>query len=316
MMDIANALEKEGLARCVISKHHLDVLIDGFAFRLEIQQDFMMSLLLKQDAALHKTLTKDLYRLPVLHNQLRALHTSGENLTAGVSAMSEVTRLAKLWIQGHCFEIQFQPEVVELLVAYVFVHAYPFAKPKSASTGFKRFLRLLSSFDFASLPIIVDLSTDNPLRPQERALIHDQFDQARQSKRGGALYLVAPLMDETGSKSFKRDLRPFWSMDTREEDIQVLQRKAKASLALLDRLSEMEVETKARQSVELWGACFRGFQEEDFDFVLELRTRKCGFLIYYHLFDLNSFEISFIYIPLHPFGVQITPSLSQAIQHN
>lgn len=47
-------------------------------------------------------------------------------------------------------------ETVELLVASLYYGAQPFAAPGAAHVGFLRFLRLLSTHDFDSEPIVVD----------------------------------------------------------------------------------------------------------------------------------------------------------------
>jgi hypothetical protein len=51
---------------------------------------------------------------------------------------------------------------VELLVARVYCHPHPYSAPHTAQAGFMRFLDLLSSWEWGTMPMVVKLLASNP----------------------------------------------------------------------------------------------------------------------------------------------------------
>lgn len=128
-VNIAEVLEREfkNEQRCIVRENCLDILYKGYAFRVEIKHDRVIGLLNgsvqpnvlakrasealqkldpgndhtggKRDAVRAQELQRSTVRLPVLHSQLQALHTSLDD-NGGTRVMSPVVRLAKLWVAG------------------------------------------------------------------------------------------------------------------------------------------------------------------------------------------------------------------------
>ena len=156
-VNIAESLERDfkGEQRCVVYEDHVDVLYNGYPFRVEIKHDRVIGLLdgsiqpnvLAQRASeavankqskLRKTkpptvLAQDLHRktvrLPVLHSQIQALHTSiGDN--GGARVMSPVVRLAKLWVAG-----KFCERCVAILESLCLCRSSTMGPPAARSNG-------------------------------------------------------------------------------------------------------------------------------------------------------------------------------------
>ncbi|KAL7548328.1 hypothetical protein ACHAWF_011614 [Thalassiosira exigua] len=150
----------------------------------------------------------------VHHSLVRAVHTRHPSA-------SSVVRLARRWAASHLLSDHVPHEAVELLVASVYAEATATseeettrgprgglnvdAPPSTAVAGFRRFLRLLASHDWAREPLIVD--PQNHISHDDQVLIHAQFKAVRgpEYRNGPAMYIIAPtdydgVEDMSGSK--------------------------------------------------------------------------------------------------------------------
>ncbi|OVA07033.1 Nrap protein [Macleaya cordata] len=157
LLKIGESLQKSWGMPCIAAENELDVFMSGYAFRLRILHERGLSLLSKQVGnAKTKRITsvdKELF--------IRGQHSSMINgLLGRYPIYGPVVRLAKRWISSHLFSSFLAEEVVELLVAYLFLQPLPFYAPCSRITGFLRFLRLLSNYDWTFSPFIVDINGD------------------------------------------------------------------------------------------------------------------------------------------------------------
>ena len=71
-------------------------------------------------------------------------------------AYGPATQVAKRWIAAHMLSLHFNGEVIELLMAYLFLHPGAFEPPTSREVAFVRFLDLLASHPWNVLPLFVD----------------------------------------------------------------------------------------------------------------------------------------------------------------
>ncbi|PHT91220.1 hypothetical protein T459_06333 [Capsicum annuum] len=118
------------------------------------------------------------------------------------SFTSLLCRLAKRWVSAHLFSTVLTEETVELLVSNLFLRPLPFEPPFSRITGFlreegrglkvriwvkprlavvlilSRFLRLLSEYDWAFSPLIVDF--DGEFSTEEKNKINENFMRSRE----------------------------------------------------------------------------------------------------------------------------------------
>lgn len=141
------------------------------------------------------------------HSLIHAVHTRHPSASA-------VARLAHRWIASHMMSDMIPHEAVELMVAKIYTDSaesnsskLPLADtaPATVTAGFLKWLRLLSSHDWAREPLIVD--PQNHITINDRGLIHSQFNIVRGAdySRGPAMYIISPadydgVEDMSGSK--------------------------------------------------------------------------------------------------------------------
>lgn len=172
------------------SRHHLDVLKDGFVFRVKIMHYREMVLLQKSDISQEsktdhekkaKELERELTHLPLLTSTLHGIQQQ-------FSGYSGTVRLAKRWVSAQLLCDHMTEECIELLVASLFLSPAPFAPPRSPFIGFLRFLHLLSSTDWQTTPIVLNFNND--ISAEEYQEITSKFSNNR--ARLPAIFISTP----------------------------------------------------------------------------------------------------------------------------
>ncbi|XP_043710808.1 nucleolar protein 6 isoform X3 [Telopea speciosissima] len=176
LLKIGESLQSKWDMTCIATEDELDVLTSGYAFRLRILHERGLSLLRNQvgnDKMKHvSSMDKELF----IHGQ----HSSMINgLQGRYPTYGPVVRLAKRWVASHLFSAVLAAEAIELLVAYLFLKPLPFNAPSSRLTGFLRFLRLLSDYDWTFSPLVVDINCDMSLKDEKE--ISENFMLSRKS---------------------------------------------------------------------------------------------------------------------------------------
>lgn len=143
----------------------LDVIYEsGAVFRLRIHNDREQTLLeriikdkstdprTREDAvATSSSYKRTFIQLPLL-NQSISTHCTRFPL------LSPTIRLVKLWFDRHMLLEHVSEELIELIVASVFLQPYPWRAPSSVMTGFLRTLMFISRWDWRLVPLIVDFT--------------------------------------------------------------------------------------------------------------------------------------------------------------
>ncbi|XP_026393536.1 nucleolar protein 6-like isoform X1 [Papaver somniferum] len=176
LLQIGDSLQKSWGSRCIASEDEVDVLMSGYAFRLRILHERGLSLVRK------KVGNERMKRITSGDKELfiRGQHSSMINgLLGRYPVYGPVVRLAKRWISAHLFSSFVEEEAVELLVAYLFLRHLPFYAPSSRITGFLRFLRLLSNYDWTFSPLIVDINGDMTSKDEKE--IYENFMTSRKA---------------------------------------------------------------------------------------------------------------------------------------
>ncbi|RAL52526.1 hypothetical protein DM860_017220 [Cuscuta australis] len=155
LIQIGESLHKKWGMTCTATEDDVDVIMSGFAFRLKVLHERALSLVNKQfnygQAKCVLSTDKNLL--------LRHIHAGMTNgLRGRYSIYGPVVRLAKRWVSAHFLSPLLAEEAVELMVAYVFLSPFPFDPPCSRITGFLRFLRLLSEYDWMFSPLVIDFN--------------------------------------------------------------------------------------------------------------------------------------------------------------
>ncbi|KAI3844542.1 hypothetical protein MKX03_003301 [Papaver bracteatum] len=188
LLQIGDSLQKSWGSRCIASEDELDVLMSGYAFRLRILHERGLSLVRK------KVGNERMKRITSGDKELfiRGQHSSMINgLLGRYPVYGPVVLLAKRWISAHLFSSFVEEEAVELLVAYLFLRHLPFYAPSSRITGFLRFLRLLSNYDWTFSPLIVNINGDMTSKDEKE--IHENFMTSRKAYEESPQNLDRPM---------------------------------------------------------------------------------------------------------------------------
>jgi U3 small nucleolar RNA-associated protein 22 len=153
--------EDQPLKNCAF----LDIVYEsGASFRLRIHNDREQTLLERQvkdklldqrtreDAASALSTYKGTFLQLPLHTQSIATHCTRFPL------LSSTIRLVKMWFDCHMLSRHISEELIELLVARIFLQPHPWRAPSSAMCGFLRTLLFIARWDWRSTPLIVDFT--------------------------------------------------------------------------------------------------------------------------------------------------------------
>ncbi|KAF7151525.1 hypothetical protein RHSIM_Rhsim02G0060300 [Rhododendron simsii] len=176
LLKIGQSLQSNWGMICNATEDDVVVFTSGYAFRLKILHEKGL------------TLTKwpmgsnQVKRVPSTDKILymRSQHASMINgLQGRYPIYGPVVRLAKRWVAAHLLSTSLGEEAIELLVAYLFLKPLPFHAPSSRITGFLRFLRLLSEYDWAFSALVVDINGDLTLNDEKE--VNGNFISSRKA---------------------------------------------------------------------------------------------------------------------------------------
>ncbi|KAK7406701.1 hypothetical protein VNO78_08331 [Psophocarpus tetragonolobus] len=196
LIQIGMSLQKMWGMTCFATEDTVDVLMSGYAFRLKILHERGLSLLKREIG------NDQAKQVPSIDKKLfiRSQHANMINgLQSRYPIFGPVVRLAKRWAASHLFSACLVEEAVELLVAYLFLNPLQYDVPCSRITGFLRFLRLLSQYDWSFSPLVVDINND--LSQSDEKEINDNFllgrkGQADNEQSVGPIMFLATVYDK------------------------------------------------------------------------------------------------------------------------
>ncbi|XP_065200916.1 nucleolar protein 6 [Planococcus citri] len=176
---------------------HLDVLKDGFIFRLQISNNNEITAVkrLVNDEGLIEYrdneeswyLEKKVIQLPTLNSAIHGLHQQ-------FPAFGTTCTISKRWLRCHLIDDHHFPDIcVDLLVSYLFLYPQPYFTAHQPQTMFIRFLNLLSSGNWHIEPVVVNFN--NELSREDIVEIDSFFNLNRSSLP--ALFIVTPF-DKSG----------------------------------------------------------------------------------------------------------------------
>ncbi|KAH9490986.1 Nucleolar protein 6 [Bulinus truncatus] len=162
-LKMGNELKERHMYPVSVHNAYVDVLKDGFVFRLKIANTKELAVLRThktedgmvkfKDTEESLALEREIITLPHITSLLHGIQQENP-------AFSSTVRLCKRWIAAQMVW-DFLPEVViELLVAYLFISSFPYSPPGSPCNGFLRFLQLLSAFNWKTDPLMVNLNKE------------------------------------------------------------------------------------------------------------------------------------------------------------
>ncbi|KAI9482662.1 MAG: Nrap protein [Benjaminiella poitrasii] len=192
---------------------YLDVYYMGYLFRCHIHLEQEATLLQKivdskLATDLNKQLAKDALTKYMYQLRYKQTHTFYvQAMCARFTAYSSTVRLVKRWFGCHMLNPQVTEEMIELIVAQVFLEPQPWSIPMSTFAGFGRVLHLLATWDWAKQPLVVDI--EGELTAGQRETIMSEFSQQRRvnpQMTVGAM-TIASAKDLTGHRWTKRTTR-------------------------------------------------------------------------------------------------------------
>ncbi|KAL1551276.1 nucleolar protein 6-like [Salvia divinorum] len=186
LLRIAESLHSKFGITCTATEDDVDIFVSGYAFRLKILHERGLSLVKKFGGQTKHVLSADKKLF------LRGQHSSMiDGLRGRYPIYGPIVRLAKRWVSAHLFSNSLPEEAIELLVAHLFLKPLPFRPPCSRITGFLRYLRLLSEYDWSFSPLIVDINGD--ITPDDDKEINESFMSNRKQYEGN-MHNAKPAM--------------------------------------------------------------------------------------------------------------------------
>ena len=226
---LADCLEtfKGSEMQCTAARGHVDVELEGFCFRLFLQCPQEVELLRRKvgvsagnsiggfqfgappmimggaggagedaPAATSGETKKELFEAELLQDRMALHDGSMHGLHMQHTAVGPTVRLAKLWAASHMLSGVLTGGAIECIVASLFVDPEPFTAPCSAPMGFLRFLQRLSTHDWDTAPLVVDL--DGALTTGEKRSIRRAFERSTAGgKTRPSMWIITPA-DKVG----------------------------------------------------------------------------------------------------------------------
>jgi U3 small nucleolar RNA-associated protein 22 len=147
-LQISRLLVEEHHLECSFGKEYLDIQCNGYVFRCYLTYTGEIQMIARNGLDVKRA--EELFALKPLH--AKAIHgLSTRNVVYGPTV-----RLAKRFVSSQMLSNLISEELIELLVAFIFLHPGRYSEPCSNWTGFLRFLNLIATFDWEVSPVIVN----------------------------------------------------------------------------------------------------------------------------------------------------------------
>ncbi|GAA6010745.1 hypothetical protein JCM11491_002926 [Sporobolomyces phaffii] len=189
-------------ARTVDDNVSLEILTaTGYAFRARIFYERSLLLLEEREEQLGSSSTSNATSSIDLYTQQFDLgpkhHAAISTLQNHFTSYSHTVRLVKRWISSHMLSNHFSDEIVELVVASVFLDATsPYEAPQSGSTGFARVMDRLASWKWRDEPLYVPLFTFTNAVTSGRRPTLSTSDKAQATAEFESTRLSNPAIEE------------------------------------------------------------------------------------------------------------------------
>lgn len=252
-LQLQQALWKDFYLPMSCNQEFLDVLLDGYVFRIKMCFSKEIDLLKPTiNTSVHSDASLALWgQMRLLPKLTSHLHSLGQQH----GSYSSTVRLAKRWVSSQML-LGYIPEVaVELIVANLFISPEPYQRPKSPVTGFCRFLQFLSTFDWETTPLFVNLNEE--FSAADVVEITKKFNTSRESLP--SMCICTPIDVENSS---------FWTQDS--PNWMILNRLHAISQQTLSILDQKLMQPKQQDDFKV---IFR-MSLEPFDVVLYLKASQ------------------------------------------
>jgi len=183
LLQMSSLLQRQASITSSVHTDSLDIFHEGYIFRLEITTRGQQDSWQYKDADNINFETKERSLKPIHHTNVHSMY-------AQFPSYGNATRLLQYWVSSSMFTGHLSNELVELIVAHVYIHPKFGRAPTSAQAGFRSALQLLSEWDWNGNPMVVNFSGD--LKPDEFLQINEQFEHARSTDSSAlSMYIVS-----------------------------------------------------------------------------------------------------------------------------
>lgn len=185
MISIVNELKLKHYT-CSITNENIDIIVDNFIFRCYLR-------LPSEINYMRKTLKND-FDAPHLRHFIHyylylPYHVSLiRSIESQHPSYGDTTRLVKIWLNIQMNSYDFSNELIDLLVAYIYIHPTSNLPPKNTFLGFIRFLSWMSTFSFQDTPIIFDNLSNFPIEDKQEII--NQFNEFRKTHPNKCLIYI------------------------------------------------------------------------------------------------------------------------------
>lgn len=188
-VELAQTLQSGFGIEASASEDYLDILSNGFAFRLILhtERDVAMQQMALTAAGMPHTPPEEDVNLRLWHYGTIAA------AAAANPAFGPSVRLAKRWIGSQWLSPHFREEAIELIVAVAFTGGDGVAAPPPGSriAGFLRFLNLLGNHPWTAAPLLGDVATGDP-GPGRREVAARAHAAQRAAELAPAMFITGP----------------------------------------------------------------------------------------------------------------------------
>ncbi|XP_022701446.1 nucleolar protein 6-like [Varroa jacobsoni] len=177
---------------CQVFHDHLLVLFQGLLFRVRVSCTKEIALtkqVISPEGMVRHVENKMSERLEFEYIVLPKLISALHGLHLQHTTFGPACRIAKRWLSSHLLYEAFPSVVVDLLMAYIYIHPLPYFVPHSSRAAFQRFLHLLANFDWRLNPLVINFGEQFTSETYQQ--IHLHFVRNRPSLP--ALFIHTPF---------------------------------------------------------------------------------------------------------------------------
>ncbi|XP_011302572.1 nucleolar protein 6 [Fopius arisanus] len=182
-IQIAECVRKSLGLRAKGNCNYVDILKDGFVFRLSVAHQREIALMKQQmgedgvikyrDNEESISLENHLFHLPKLNGALHGLHSQQPSF-------GPTCCLVKRWLSAHLLDASHFPEiVVELLVAAMYLNPDPYKPAQIPQTAFIRILQFFAREAWSTDPVIVNFNGE--MTREEVVAVENHFGETRET---------------------------------------------------------------------------------------------------------------------------------------
>ena len=190
LIEMGEALYKQFKLQSVPHENSIDIIIGGHIFRLVVITSVERDRVKNFKASF---INRDLKLLTLRQSH----HGAVRNLHIRHKTYGDAVRLFHYWLARSIFSNYLSVEMVELIVASIYLNTPDHNIPTTAQNGFRSVLLLLGNHDWETEPLVLDFSGD--VTVTERTTIQTKFDECRKTNPSAKpIYIVSSYDRITG----------------------------------------------------------------------------------------------------------------------